>query len=124
MFWCTAGRPDRVDELLHRRHRCTQPPIRQRTMREPKGKRPCDAGLDTIAYSAATGEQLWLKRLRAAGASGGGLAVSRLTDTVVITGGIFPCHGSGEDLCDRRLSRLKDHSVAVRLAQPLYATAA
>src|SRR6266567_1103000 len=51
------------------------------TSPEPKGKGPCDAGLDTIAYRAATGKQLWLKRVRAAVASGGGLAVSQPTDT-------------------------------------------
>jgi PQQ-like domain len=66
------------------------------TIPEPKGKRPCDAGLDTIAYRAATGKQLWLTRVRAAVASGGGLAVSRLTDTVVITGGIYPRPRAGE----------------------------
>src|SRR6266567_4242039 len=39
------------------------------------------SGYATVAYSAATGKQLWLKRVRAAVASGGGLAVSQPTDT-------------------------------------------
>ena len=66
------------------------------TVPEPRGGRPCEAGLDAVAYRAATGKQLWLQRVRAAAASGGGLAVSRVTDTVVIIGGIYPRPRAGE----------------------------
>jgi len=66
------------------------------TIPEPAGRRPCDAGLDTIAYRAATGKQLWLERARAAAAFAGGVAVGRLTDTVVITGGVRPRPRAGE----------------------------
>ncbi len=66
------------------------------TTAEPSGNRPCDAGLVTIAYGAAAGKQLWLARVPGAAAAGGGLAVSRLTDAVVIAGGINPRPRAGE----------------------------
>jgi len=67
------------------------------TVPEPRGKRPCAAGLDAIAYRAATGKQLWLRRVVAVETRGGGLAIGRRTDTVVVTGGIFPHAGPGEE---------------------------
>ena len=56
----------------------------------------CDEGIATIAYSAATGTQLWLKHVRN-GALYGGLAVSRATNTVFIPGDIAAGPNSGYD---------------------------
>lgn len=53
------------------------------------GRQLCDSGHTTVAYHAATGTQIWLKRVRADRAQIGSLAISRVTDTVVVTGGIF-----------------------------------
>jgi outer membrane protein assembly factor BamB len=55
----------------------------------------CDAGIATIAYSAA-GTQLWLKRVRN-GALYGGLAISRATNTVFVAGSILAGPSSGFD---------------------------
>ncbi len=56
----------------------------------------CKEGIATIAYSAATGTQLWLKHVRN-GALYGGLAVSRATNTVFIPGDIAAGPNSGYD---------------------------
>lgn len=60
------------------------------TITNPEGRRPCDAGLDTVAYRAATGEQLWLQRVRAVETFTDSLAISRFSDTVFVTGGVLP----------------------------------
>jgi outer membrane protein assembly factor BamB len=55
----------------------------------------CDAGIATIAYSAA-GTQLWLKHVHN-GALYAGLAVSRATNTIFIAGSIAPGPNGGSD---------------------------
>jgi hypothetical protein len=63
----------------------------------PAGRHPCASGLTTIAYRGATGAQAWRRRVRGADASGAGLVVSRKTNTVIVTGGVFPNAGPGEN---------------------------
>ena len=61
----------------------------------PAGARPCDSGVTTVAYRAMSGRQLWLQRVRATAAYAGGLAVSRTTDQVFVTGAFFRAPSSG-----------------------------
>jgi len=56
----------------------------------------CQEGMTTIAYSGATGTQLWLKHDRTA-LLDGGLAVSRATNTVFVAAGVASGPNGGAD---------------------------